>query len=222
MSTKKSKQLVKKDEMIGRRFDRVVVVGRGSVAKNGARNYIYKCDCGTVKETLKANLCKKLVRSCGCYRSEMLRNRDNSNRRKKFPDSALRRLFTLTRKKATNERGLAFDLTMKQFEELTSRRCQYCGEPPREYSLARSGKGGGIYTTRANGIDRIDSQLGYSDENCVPCCKFCNIAKNDYSVEDFLLHIYNIAFHQGWLPAPIPEYHNQLQEPVSKAERNKQ
>jgi hypothetical protein len=37
-----------------------------------------------------------------------------------------------------------------------------------------------------SGIDRIDSNLGYSRDNCVPCCKRCNLAKRKMSYGDFL------------------------------------
>lgn len=37
-----------------------------------------------------------------------------------------------------------------------------------------------------NGLDRRDNAQGYTLENTVPCCKFCNFAKNVYSEEDFI------------------------------------
>jgi hypothetical protein len=36
-----------------------------------------------------------------------------------------------------------------------------------------------------NGIDRLDNALGYTTANSVPCCKPCNQAKNDRSVDEF-------------------------------------
>ena len=41
-------------------------------------------------------------------------------------------------------------------------------------------------TVSCNGIDRLDSAFGYTLENCVPCCKYCNTAKNTMLVSDFL------------------------------------
>ena len=37
-----------------------------------------------------------------------------------------------------------------------------------------------------NGIDRIDSSIDYIENNCVACCKHCNIMKASHSVTDFL------------------------------------
>ena len=34
-----------------------------------------------------------------------------------------------------------------------------------------------------SGIDRVDGHKGYSIENCVPCCKKCNLKKNKVSID---------------------------------------
>jgi hypothetical protein len=47
----------------------------------------------------------------------------------------------------------------------------------------------------SNCIDRIDSGLGYEIGNIVPCCKWCNIAKADKSVEEFKGHILKMFEH---------------------------
>jgi uncharacterized metal-binding protein len=38
----------------------------------------------------------------------------------------------------------------------------------------------------------LDSSLGYTKINSVPCCKVCNIAKHNLSVPEFLNHIKRI------------------------------
>ena len=54
-----------------------------------------------------------------------------------------------------------------QFNKLSSMSCYYCGvEGP-------------------NGIDRVDSSIGYIKENCVPCCKHCNYVKGNLSMMHF-------------------------------------
>ena len=45
-----------------------------------------------------------------------------------------------------------------------------------------------------NGIDRVNSKLGYTVPNTRACCGNCNIMKNHYSLESYksqLLKIYN-------------------------------
>jgi len=48
-----------------------------------------------------------------------------------------------------------------------------------------------------NGIDRIDSKLGYSADNVVSCCFFCNRAKMDRSFEDFMAWIAQLVAHHS-------------------------
>jgi len=36
-----------------------------------------------------------------------------------------------------------------------------------------------------NGIDRVNNDLNYIVDNCVPCCKYCNSAKKDKTFEEF-------------------------------------
>ena len=50
-----------------------------------------------------------------------------------------------------------------------------------------------------NGIDRIDSNIGYTVNNCVPCCTICNHMKNDLTTDEFYNHIkllYNLHFNK--------------------------
>lgn len=59
-------------------------------------------------------------------------------------------------------------LTFEQFKQITKLPCYYC---------KRDG-----YV----GIDRVDSHLGYTIENSVPCCTQCNISKNVYTQQSFI------------------------------------
>lgn len=37
-----------------------------------------------------------------------------------------------------------------------------------------------------NGIDRINNNKGYTQKNCLPCCKVCNFAKNTMKYKEFI------------------------------------
>lgn len=63
-------------------------------------------------------------------------------------------------------RGLIWDLTLNHALDIVSLECTYCG-----------GTGGGI--------DRIDSGIGYTIGNSVPCCAKCNDMKGILDVEDW-------------------------------------
>lgn len=58
------------DEMIGKRFGRLVVVKLDEEVtannKNKAKSYVCKCDCGNTKTVRKANLRSGSTTSCGC------------------------------------------------------------------------------------------------------------------------------------------------------------
>ena len=45
------------------------------------------------------------------------------------------------------------------------------------------------------GIDRIDSDIGYTDKNCVPCCSMCNYMKKDFPQKEFIERCMMIASH---------------------------
>ena len=44
-----------------------------------------------------------------------------------------------------------------------------------------------------NGIDRINSSLGYVDGNVVPCCGTCNKMKMAMDESDFKMQVLKIA-----------------------------
>lgn len=50
-----------------------------------------------------------------------------------------------------------------------SKSCVYCGFP-------------------STGLDRIDNKIGHTEDNCVPCCKECNVARmNNFSHEEMFI-----------------------------------
>lgn len=63
----------------------------------------------------------------------------------------------------------SFSLSLEFIEIILGKPCIYCGFP-------------------STGLDRIDNALGHTEENCVPCCKECNIARNkNFSHSEMLL-----------------------------------
>ena len=59
---------------------------------------------------------------------------------------------------------------------LISSPCAYCGSIDEKF----------------NGLDRVDSDKGYTLDNVVPCCTHCNRAKCDMTVKEFEKHINKI------------------------------
>jgi hypothetical protein len=50
----------------------------------------------------------------------------------------------------------------------------------------------GRYETDLNGVDRIDSSIGYLPENVVPCCGLCNWMKGDQTQAEFFKRVAEI------------------------------
>lgn len=91
-------------------------------------------------------------------------------------------------KKHAKDRGFTFDLDYNYFKELTKGNCHYCGiQPIQVYQLKnpRTGKIRSGIPINYNGIDRVDSTKGYFNDNVVTCCKVCNRAKSNLSLDDF-------------------------------------
>lgn len=62
-------------DIIGHKFGRLTVI-KYSHNQNKARMYLCKCDCGNEKTIAGTVLRQKLVKSCGCYRSEYVANKN--------------------------------------------------------------------------------------------------------------------------------------------------
>ena len=67
---------------------------------------------------------------------------------------------------AAKRRNLEFTLTLEDVEQLLNLPCFYCREPKN--------------MEVGTGIDRKNNNLGYVPGNVVPCCRICNVAKNDF------------------------------------------
>ena len=84
-------------------------------------------------------------------------------RMKEIATKASRQFFILKRR-AVNS-NIECTLSFDEFVELRSGKvCYYCDKE---------------ISKTAPGLDRKDSAKGYSKDNCVPCCKRCNIIKRD-------------------------------------------
>jgi hypothetical protein len=160
----------------GRKFNRLTLVKIKYFKKDGTNlpHYYWfcKCDCGN-EIWIRADRVQN-QKSCGCIRKELFRL-------EKKGDGARNQYFTNYRLNA-KAKNLEFGLTMEEFEKITSSSCHYCGDNPSLYRFNKRGWGGYLH----NGIDRMDSSKGYTLDNCVPCCKTCNFAKNTVSYSDFL------------------------------------
>jgi hypothetical protein len=84
---------------------------------------------------------------------------------------------------------LVFELSLEEFLTLTKQNCYYCGAPPGNIQKSDHNNGDFVY----NGIDRTDNDLGYTTDNCLPCCKPCNYMKSYMGFEAFIKQAIKIA-----------------------------
>lgn len=177
------------NDIVGHRFDRLVVVSfSGYVAGKRRRlGYLCQCDCGSQKVIQRDSLLGENTRSCGCLKIDFLR-RD----RKRTPESYQNRMRnqTLAAYKANSLRyGRQWSISDERFFELIQHPCNYCGTTNSNVTRYKS------YSFTYNGLDRIDSSLGYCESNIVPCCKTCNYGKNDMSRDGFVAHLKKAGLH---------------------------
>jgi 5-methylcytosine-specific restriction endonuclease McrA len=174
------------DSIKGKRFGRLVALGATPERQDGSVIWECECDCGEVVLASRRNLISGGTRSCGCLRSETstrLGRKYGSGRLSIYdPHVAVLRGAVAGLKSQAIRRGWDWELTYDEALELIMRPCNYCGIDPSNY---RNDRQYGV-TVHYTGLDRVDNSRGYLLDNVVPCCKPCNVAKNDRSRQDFL------------------------------------
>ena len=150
-----------------------------TTARSGSKAIMWlcRCDCGKEKQISSVKLNAGETKSCGCQKYKR-------KPRLSKGESGLNSLW-IKYKGAAKKRNYSFDLTKAEFKKLTSSNCFYCGVLPHRIQVGSKGnaKEHGLY--KFNGIDRLDNSKGYTKDNCVTCCKVCNYAKGQQSLEEF-------------------------------------
>jgi len=79
------------------------------------------------------------------------------------------------------EKKLEFIISQKFYNQLRLEDCYICGKEASGF--------------HKNGIDRFDSNIGYENDNCRPCCTECNFMKNKHSFDIFINQLEKIYAH---------------------------
>ena len=74
---------------------------------------------------------------------------------------------------SSKARNLKWELSSEESKVLFLENCYYCNQKSIEFK-------------KLNGIDRKDNELGYIKQNCVSCCKMCNITKGKIPEKKFI------------------------------------
>ena len=209
-------------DLTGKKFGRWTVLYRGDTRStpSGQSKTVWhcRCECGEEKDVDACNLTSGASQSCGCLQKDSilidLSKRvydDDGNLIQKLCPCCQKfvniSLFSKNKRRADsyNEycnnclkyhpkkrydhyksnakgRGLCFDISIDEFRNITSKPCVYCGE----FSTYFNNLG-------INGIDRINSSVGYVSNNVIPCCETCNKMKSDYDVNKWIDKVIKIA-----------------------------
>jgi hypothetical protein len=154
------------------------------------------CDCGNYKIVGRDELQFGYTKSCGCLIIAGAKMR-GFHLRKPLGDSLFEKIYTMYIRNA-KKRNIRWNLTKLEVRKLTQQNCHYCGQiplttvnPPKSWTNEWKN----LNTFKYNGIDRVDNSIGYQIDNCVSCCKICNRAKKDLSLETFNLWIKILIDH---------------------------
>jgi len=178
----KSKKYI---DIAGQKFGELTAIEFSGI-KNNSNGFLWLCQCSCGKQVIKAagQLRSGRINSCGHLRDEARAKTKNN----KGPGEST--WITKYNQSIHNSgrRDIIHKLTFEEYKNICSQQCYYCDATGSQKRISNSGNQN-HQTIFANGIDRINSDLGYVVGNVVPCCKFCNIAKNDLSQEEFYQHI---------------------------------
>jgi len=176
-------------EIPGTRYGRLVVISRGENIRSKTMTqatWLCQCDCGKQVVVRGHQLRAGKTRSCGCARTDWIR----ANHMLPSGLSGCHRAVA-TMKYNAKKRGIAWNLTDEYIEKLMIQDCHYCGRKPMSISKGRNG------SFTYNGIDRVDNNKGYTEDNVVPCCIICNESKRSKSVDIFLDMVQRIYKHMN-------------------------
>ena len=103
---------------------------------------------------------------------------DNYTEFKERRKTSIVSIINIFKSNSGTARGIEVTLTDDQIEALFRDNCYYCGD---------------LAPDTFNGIDRVDSTVSYSPDNCVSCCSECNYMKFAMTTDDFLRAVRNVA-----------------------------
>lgn len=179
-------------DITGRKFGKLEVIKFSHKVhkEKGSVYYWYvRCDCGNEFLVIKNNLIKGSSKSC----------RRGLCAKRKYKSLGESVTYTIKNSYIRNakKRGLEWLLTDEEFSILTLSLCFYCGIEPTGRKIIKNviNKRKQFCTVIMNGIDRLDSSLGYTKDNCVSSCTNCNYAKSDLTHQQFIDHIFRIHAH---------------------------
>jgi len=128
-----------------------------------------RCDCGSFYLINYHSLNRR--KSCGCGIDRKVNKYSCLDDRQVIYDQIDKAIISY--KSGAKNRKIEWKLERWFVIATVLSPCAYCGSMDGKF----------------NGIDRIDSKIGYVDYNCFPCCIKCNLAKSNYNMIEYLNNI---------------------------------
>ena len=171
---------------IGQRYNFLTVISFSHSDKRNRKWYNTQCTCGNEKVIMGSAMVSNNTKSCGCYQHRYKKEHGL------LPNNlGVKRMIIKQYVRHAKDRNIEYSLSEEKFIELIEQPCYYCGIESSNIIKTKNYKQGYPY----NGIDRIDSLKGYTNENCVPCCGRCNKAKLAMSKDEFLCWVKAVYLH---------------------------
>lgn len=188
---------MKKENLTGQLFGRLTVIEPSDpIGKRKRTAWLCNCSCGNNSIILSERLKSGDTRSCGCLNNEKRSQRANDmyshNIRYTPIEASARRIW--------QRRYRDGNVTYEHFLKLSQQSCYYCSAKPNNiFNTANedpksSKRKKQIGRFCYNGLDRIDNRLPHNIDNIVSCCKYCNYAKRERTMDEFrkwVVLIYN-------------------------------
>ena len=172
----------------GFKFGKLTVIKKVSGLGNHASKHLCKCDCGRDHIAWGGSLHSGGVKSCGCIRS-------------KTDEEKCLVISYGHYKKRAEKSNLKFEIKLEEFKKIIFQPCVYCGEI--ESNTTKRKMMDRTIKLNHNGIDRVDNDKGYILENCVSCCKICNLMKRDLSYNQWMEKMKKILNYQQQQPTGV-------------------
>jgi len=191
-------------DRINMRYGRLTVIKHEGKDKRGKHLWLCICDCGKEKIVVSDNLSSGKSKSCGCLKKEFLAKKGNQWGLYEDREEALLKVQYSHLKRRNNKLGFKEVFDFNTFTKLSKDPCNYCGVEHSKIIEDRLNETKGNkrlsdHILKCNGIDRVDNEKGYTKENSVTCCKYCNFAKHTMTENAFytwIKRVYEYSFNK--------------------------
>jgi ribosomal protein S27E len=160
----------------GEKYNRLTIIKFHHSDKRWRKWYNVKCDCGNEKIVMGSAMVSNNTKSCGCLSMETKKRKRISNNHSEIT------AIILCYKRHAERRGFKWLLSRHDVKSIIKKDCYYCGSEPSNVKKTKNSISDGL---KYSGIDRIDSMKDYTIENTVPCCRICNYAKSNMTLNEF-------------------------------------